>query len=189
MYVQCIQAVSATTSDSDHEMHGWDAFWFLLNTLLRRLICSSNEIPIFCHFAMTLLSLYRKFIWIVLSSCNQLLSSRLLSKNVKIKITKLLSYVSCIGVELGLSPCCSYRWGGTMCLNCFHQWAYCSYPGDIWVWSRCGKTLTGENWISREKKASQCQLVHHKFHMDWPGSPKSEAGDYPPEPKHNRLST
>jgi len=45
----------------------------------------------------------------------------------------------------------------------------------------CGMTLTGRNRSTRKKKTCQCNFVHHKSHMDWPGiepgPPRHESGD------------
>jgi hypothetical protein len=63
----------------------------------------------------------------------------------------------------------SCRLDETASLNCGHQRAYCSSPR----WHEYGEPR--QNVIDRvrpknsEKNLSQCRLIHHKSHMDWPG--------------------
>jgi len=54
---------------------------------------------------------------------------------------------------------------------------------EICVWMFGG--LRRENSSAHEKILSQCQIVHHKSHMDWLGSDSGLCGE---RPANNRLS-
>ena len=60
------------------------------------------------------------------------------------------------------------------------------------VWRFGGMMQTGEMEEYSEKNLSQCSLVHHKSHVNWPGIEfgvsRWEAGEYPPETQHDLCS-
>jgi hypothetical protein len=76
----------------------------------------------------------------------------------------------------------SMGWDYDVCMSLW-DWALFYSPQIIheWIWGSGEMVVTRENWRTQRKNLSQCQYVHHKSHIDWPGrepaDPRWEAGD------------
>jgi hypothetical protein len=76
----------------------------------------------------------------------------------------------------GCSSSC--RRSETISLNCDHQRAYFSSPRWYMMWESRWMIFTCKP-KNCENNLSQCQFVHHKSHMDWPGRYQSLRGVRP----------
>jgi hypothetical protein len=61
----------------------------------------------------------------------------------------------------------SWRWCGSS--GCLLTLAYYAFPRLYEFRERRWNDIDRENPKNSEKNLSQCHLVHHKSHMDWPG--------------------
>jgi hypothetical protein len=87
--------------------------------------------------------------------------------------------------DLGSNPGLRWNWQEKTCPS-----ATLSITNPTWTDLGSNPGLRG-NW--QGKNLPQCDFVHNKLHMYWPGiepgPPRWEAGDLPPEPWHGLLST